>query len=204
MQSDSTTKHGPGATATDIASLPRALYCTACRDFLPIDEFNADDSSKVTSLCKRHDDITQKNTRWCRACEDFVCVSRFQKKKVVFLCKKHMYNLHVKKSIEKRKKNPVIALLLSQYNLCQMDCKIFKQTSMKLKISDIRVLLSHISEDEKSLYRLLPIDPARIIGMDNVVVVKCDERKQMMIEFKNKNTSMYNTMAAKALQKASM
>jgi len=204
MPEYSTTKQGYGATATETASLQRARYCTACRDYLPIEEFNTNESSEVTSLCKRHDDKTHKKTRWCRACGDFVCLSRFQKKKVVFLCKKHMYDLCVKKSIEKRKNDPVIALLLSQYNLCQMDCKIFKQTSMQLKKSDIRALLSHISQDEKSLYRLLPLDPARIIGMDNVVVVKCDDRKQMMMEFKKNNTSAYTTMAEKALQEAQM
>ena len=202
MPRDNTTKQGNSAIATDIASLPRARYCTACRDYIPIEEFNTNESSEVTSLCKRHDDTTLKKTRWCRACGDFVCLSRFQNKKVVFLCKKHMYNLHAKKSIEKRKKDPVIALLLSQYNLCRMDCKIFKQKSMQLKKSDIRALLSHIGQDEKYLYRLLPLDPARIICMDNVVVVKCDYRKQMMIEFKNNNTSTYTAMAEKALQNA--
>jgi len=200
MPRKSTIKQGCDATANDTAACQVAQYCTCCRDYMPINEFSSNKSGEVTSLCKRHDNTPQKKTRWCRACGEFVCLSRFQNKKVVFLCKKHMYDLSVKKSIEKRKNDPVIALLLSQYNLCQMDCKIFKQTSMQLKKSDIRTLLSHISQDEKSLYRLVPVDPAKIISRNNVVVVKCDERKRMMLEFKNKNTSMYKIMAENALQ----
>ena len=180
----------------------RARYCKRCCDYLPIAEFSATDT-KNKDICKRHDDFGAKTVRWCKECDNFMCISLFRKGVVEFLCRKHMYDKRGRRAMEKIRNNPENVGFLSVRNICYVDMKTFKQSSIGLTRDEIKMVTKSISNSELIKFALLPVDPTKQMSVNNVDVVSQEKRDKMMKFFKNKNQEKYEKIAKKEKRRAS-
>ena len=172
----------------------KARYCKRCCDYLPIAEFSETDTVH-TDICKRHDDLRAKTVRWCKTCNDFVCLSLFRKGVVEFLCKKHMYDQRGRKAMANVRNKPENIGFMSIRNICYVDMKTFKQNSIGLKREEIEMVTNSIIKSELIKFALLPIDPSKQMSIDNVVLVSREKRVNMMKIFKDNRHEEYEKIA---------
>jgi len=176
----------------------KARFCKKCCDYLPIAEFPAN-----ANVCKKHDYLGTQTERWCKECKDFICLSLFRKGSVDFLCRKHMYNKSGRKAMEKQRNKPENVGIISIRNICYIDNRIFKHSSIGLTKAEIEILTKSKSQSELFHFALLPVDPTKIMSVDNVVLVSREKRDKMMKFFKSNNKEKYEKIAKKEKRRAS-
>jgi len=114
-----------------------------------------------------------------------------------------MYNKSGRKAMEKHRNKPENVGIISIRNICYKDNIIFKHSSIGLTKADIEFLTKSKSQSELFHFALLPVDPAKIMSVDNVVLVSREKRDKMMKFFKNNNTEKYEKIAKKEKRRAS-
>jgi len=169
---------------------------------MPIEDFVGTDALKP-NICNRHIEVAQSTTRWCKMCDKFICVSLFRKGLVDFVCRKHLYDRVGRKAMAKQRNNPDNIGYISIRNICYVDMKTFKQSSICLKRKEIELLTESISKHELLNFAVVPVNPSERISIDNAVVVSRKVRVKMINFFKNNDKNMYEKIAKKHKKKVS-
>ena len=181
-------------TKSEETGVEKARYCKHCCNYMPIEDFVGTDALKP-NICNRHIEVAQSTTRWCKMCDKFICVSLFRKKFQDFTCKKHMYDKLGRKAMAKQRNNPDNVGYISIRNICYVDMKTFKQSSICLKRKEIESLTGSISKHELLNFAVVPVNPSEIISIHNAVVVSRKVRVEMLKFFKNNDQKMYEEIA---------
>ena len=184
------------STEDEAIKIEKARYCRRCNNYLPIAEF-ADAGLLKSKICNRHSPVAQSTTRWCTVCDDFICVSLFRKAGQNFLCKKHMYDKVGRKAMAKQRNDPEKVGYNSIRNICYIDMKTFKQSTIGLKREEILLLTRSLSKDELLNFAIVPIDPTQVMSLENAVVISRKLRVKMIQIFKNNDQERYEKIARK-------
>ena len=78
--------------------------------------------------------------------------------------------------MEKQRNKPENVGIISIRNICYIDNRIFKHNSIGLRKDEIEILTKSKSQLDLIHFALLPVDPTKIMSVDNVVLVSRSKR----------------------------
>jgi hypothetical protein len=175
---------------------PAFVYCARCMDFCPSILF----STPGKNVCDKHSTLElDKSGRYCKMCDEFICISRFPKGQRRFVCKKHLWEFNGKRSKAKLRANPWNKELARLYSLCYSDRISFYQSKVDITQAGIGKLFvdMNFNEDspqEKFGFAVLPINPYEILSSNNAVVVRREDRIKLISCLKEHDCESYTTM----------
>jgi len=114
-----------------------------------------------------------------------------------------MYDKVGRKAMAKQRNDPEKVGYNSIRNICYIDMKTFKQSTIGLNREEILLLTQSLSKDELLNNAIVPIDPTQVMSLENAVVISRKLRAKMIQIFKNNDYERYEKIAQKQKKRAS-
>jgi hypothetical protein len=179
---------------------PSFVYCARCMDFCPSTSFSSIKLPPGKNVCDKHPTLDlDKSGRYCRMCDEFLCISRFPKGQRRFICKEHLWEFNGKISKAKLRANPWNKELARLYSLCYSDRIFFSQSKVDITQAGIGKLFVGMnfnegSPQEKFGFAVLPTNPYDILSSNNAVLVRREDRIKLLSYLKERDCESYTTM----------
>ena len=189
------------------------IYCGLCLEFCPSTSFGAL-KPNGKNICDKHPPPKlDTKGRYCRKCDEILCVTEFPLGQRRFICKRHSWNDKGKVAKEKLlKANPWKKELARLYSLSYSDCKFFGQSRIGLTQTEIAKLFmglitpplgarerqdktdSEFNRIQAFSFAVLPLHPEEVLSKRNAALVRRADRIKLLCYMKKRDWETYNVM----------
>jgi hypothetical protein len=152
--------------------------------------------------CELHnDEILHEKTRYCRECDEILCISKFRFGQRRFQCREH-YSIVAAKNRSQPWRKEIVLI----HAIWKNDSKSFKKAivgiTQKHEIfgitrKDISTIFKKTNDDDKKIdFAILPKNPYEVISGTNYVIVKRECRKSLLNCMKTRQYNLYTTLVS--------
>jgi hypothetical protein len=174
---------------------PSFVYCACCMDFCPSTSFSSMKVPPTKNVCDKHPTLElDKSGRYCRICNEFLCISKFPRGQRRYICKQHLWEFNGKISKAKLRANPWNKEIARLYSLCYSDRRLFSRSKIDITQAGIRKLFNEGSPQEKFGFAVLPIHPHEVLSINNAALVRREDRIKLLSYLKECDCESYTTM----------
>jgi len=173
---------------------PSFVYCALCMDFCKSTSFSSMKLPPAKNVCDKHPTLDlDKSGRYCRICNEFLCISKFPRGQRRFICKEHQWKCNGKISKAKLRANPWNKEIARLYSLCYSDRRFFSQSKIDITQAGIGKLFvdMNFNPQEKFGFAVLPIHHCEVLSSKNAAIVRQADRIQLISYLKERDWESY-------------